>query len=731
MFKIKLINILILSVIPGTGLSASFTSNVDKGNKISNEVIDGIQNVSGIITNSMVITNGHQYINAGGSASHIVLNGGKSTVTDAAISSFKIISGIQNLESGAIANKTYIGSSGIQHVNNGAISNKSTLEHKGRQFINAGGKAEDTTVNTGGAQYVYAGGSSNITTINGGAVFVRGGTATNTTINSGKQVVTDGGTTSGDTINNGGYQNIGANGSAFNVTVNEGGRQDINAGGYAKDTTVIGGRYDIDPTAKGENVTFNGGVGYVFKNGILSGYAKLDNSASLYLAENSDADISLSNDSKLYVVNSLNTKNVALSDSSVHFHSPLDSTLSTEEFKTLNINKLESNNSSFYMNVEGMDGDFLNVTDFSGKNNIVNVAGSGKESSDGYHLIHAGNSTNDAFKLNGDKVELGSFVYTLEQKNDNWYLKQHSDQLSQSAKSALSIASYASTIFTNEYHTITDRLNNSMTDINGNQIWGRYIHNEYRVDNGVNNPYKLKQNGFEYGIGKTFGINTDSLNTGISFGITKNEIKEKSGSKSDVDSYSLGLYASYIKDNGFYLDALVKGNYFDSESSVRFNMNNIANTSFKQKGIGSAFEIGKQTNFNHSFITPYARIEYFSAKNKELKMTNGMKVKLGNDKSLKAEAGVKAGYTFDIGEKSTLTPYIKASFENEFINDNTVLINDTVKLKNDYSGSMGNYRVGLDARINKNTSLYTEASYSKGSMIESPLNINAGVRVFF
>lgn len=108
--------------------------------------------------------------------------------------------------------------------------------------------------------------------------------------------------------------------------------------------------------------------------------------------------------------------NVALSDSSVHFHSPLDSTLSTEEFKTLNINKLESNNSSFYMNVEGMHGDFLNVTDFSGKNNIVNVAGSGKESSDGYHLIHAGNSTKDAFKLNGDKVELGSFVYTLEQK---------------------------------------------------------------------------------------------------------------------------------------------------------------------------------------------------------------------------------------------------------------------------------------------------------------------------
>ncbi len=66
------------------------------------------------------------------------------------------------------------------------------------------------------------------------------------------------------------------------------------------------------------------------------------------------------------------------------------------------------------MKVEGMNGDFLNISEFSGDNNTVSINGSGKESSDGYHLIHAGNSSVDAFKLDGGKVELGSYVYTLE-----------------------------------------------------------------------------------------------------------------------------------------------------------------------------------------------------------------------------------------------------------------------------------------------------------------------------
>lgn len=101
------------------------------------------------------------------------------------------------------------------------------------------------------------------------------GAATNSVINGGKQVVTEGGITTGDIINDGGYQNIGVNGSAFNVVVNKGGRQDINTGGYAKDTTIIGGQYDIDPEATGENVSFDGGLGFVRETGILTGYATL------------------------------------------------------------------------------------------------------------------------------------------------------------------------------------------------------------------------------------------------------------------------------------------------------------------------------------------------------------------------------------------------------------------------------------------------------------------------
>lgn len=733
MFKKKVISTLILSVLPGAGFSADFTEKVNQGTEVKNEVINDRQDVYGKILDSTITTGGHQYIHTGGSASNIVLNGGKSTVTGALIDNFKILSGIQKLESDAISENAYIAMSGIQHVNNNTTAVSTTVENKGRQYINAGGRSENTTVNSDGAQYVYKNGMSNKTIINGGAVFVRGGTATNSTINSGKQVVTEGGTTSGDTINKGGYQNIGVNGSASNVTVNTGGRQDINTGGYAKDTTVIGGQYDIDPNATGENVSFDGGVGFIHEAGVLAGYATLKNGAEIYMAEGSDADISLSGQSNLYVINSIKNRNMNLNDSSVHFRSSFDNDLSTDlkEFKTLSVDKLDSSNSSFFMKVEGMSGDFLDVSEFSGTNNTVNIKGSGKESSDGYHLIHAGNSTNDAFKLNGDKVELGSYVYTLEKNNDDWYLKQHSDQLSSSAKAALSMASYASSIFTNEFHTISDRLNNSLTDIEGNHVWGRFISSDYRVDNGVNDPYKLKQNGFEYGIGKTLPTETGDISFGVSAGITQNKIKEKSGTHSDVDSYSIGLYASYIHKNGLYIDGLIKGNRFDTNSKVIVDSVDVATTEFKQTGFGSALEVGKYTWFDKTFFVPYTRAEYFIAKSEDVSLSNGMKVDLGNDRSFKGEIGAKLGTNLNVGQSAKITPYFKISIENEFIDDNSVNINKSVKIRNDNSGTVGNYSLGLDAKIGKNASLFSEVGYSKGSNIEAPLNIKAGVRVLF
>ena len=733
MLNKKTIAVLIASTIPTTALAASFTQNIAKGTEVSNEVIDGKQSVYGNITNSIITTGGHQYIYSGGAASDIILNGGKSTVNNADIKNFKIINGIQTLKTGAISYSAEITGTGIQHVNDGAKSAYSTLANGGRQYINSGGKSENTTIESGGSLYTYANGESLNTTVNDGAFFVRGGAATNSVINGGKQVVTEGGITTGDIINDGGYQNIGVNGSAFNVVVNKGGRQDINTGGYAKDTTIIGGQYDIDPEATGENVSFDGGLGFVRETGILTGYATLKNGAEIYMAEGSDADISLSSQSKLYVVNDITNSNMTLDNSSVYFRSSFDGKLSTnlKEFKTLNVNKLNANNSSFFMKVEGMNGDFLNISEFSGDNNTVSINGSGKESSDGYHLIHAGNSSVDAFKLDGGKVELGSYVYTLEKNNDDWYLRQHADQLSSSAKTVLSMASYASSIFTNEFHTISDRLNNSLTDIEGNHLWGRFISSDYRVNNGVNEPYKLTQNGFEYGLGKTISKEHGDFSFGISAGITQNKIKEKSGTRSDVDSYSVGLYGSYIHKNGFYIDGLIKGNRFDNTTEIIIDSSDIATANFKQTGFGSALEFGKYTWFDNSFVTPYVRTEYFMANNEEVKISNGMKADLGNDRSLKGEAGVKLGTNLNVWQNTNITPYLKVSLEHEFIDDNYIKINDSVKINNDNSGTIGNYSLGLDAKMGKNASFYSELGYSKGSNIEVPFNVKAGVRVLF
>ncbi|HCR3450453.1 TPA: autotransporter outer membrane beta-barrel domain-containing protein [Citrobacter werkmanii] len=723
----------ILFSFPTFSFGAGFTANIATGAEITNEVIDGKQTVSGKISNSMIISGGHQYINAGGSASAVILNGGKSTVNGGNITDFQVLNGIQTLNTGARATDTIISAKGIQNVNEGAVSDGATVMTGGRQTISSGGTATNTAVETGGSQNVNAGGSANNSTVNGGALFVKGGSTTNTIINSGKQVVSAGGTTTGDTVNDSGYQNIGIDGKAFNVTVNKGGRQDINAGGYAQNTIINGGRYDIDPTALGENVTFTGGEGYVFEKGILSGTVTLSDHASLYLAESNDATMTLDTGSKIFVINDIRTSNVTLADSAIHFHSQIDSEMSSavKTFKTLSADRLVANNSNFFMSVEGMQGDFLNITDFSGRNNTVYIEGSGKESSDGYHIIHAGNSNDDAFSLTDGKVELGSFVYTLEKNQDDWYLKQHGDQLSHSAQTVLAMASYASAIVKNEYHRITDRLSHSITDTEGNQVWGRYIHNDTRLNNDAGGIYKIKQSGLELGLGKTLKMKSADMNAGVSASVTDNNIRDKNGSKANVDSYSVGVYSSYIFDNGFYIDGLIKFNHFDNQQTVRNNEHQIATSGYKQNGISSAFEAGKVSYFDDMFVTPYLRMEYFTAKNKNVSLSNGMTASLGNDKSLSGELGVKAGKTFSTRQNTLITPYFKIALENEFIDDNTVTINRDVTIKNDFSGVTGHYGAGVDIMLSKTSSVYSEATYAKGSNVEEPFNIVAGIRVFF
>ena len=92
------------------------------------------------------------------------------TITDEIVAG-----GIQEINSGGIANNTIINSGGVQNVNDDGLVNNTTINAGGVQNITDAGRANNTIINDGGYQYLYNGASADRGIINtGGVIYIAG-----------------------------------------------------------------------------------------------------------------------------------------------------------------------------------------------------------------------------------------------------------------------------------------------------------------------------------------------------------------------------------------------------------------------------------------------------------------------------------------------------------------------------------------------------------------------------
>lgn len=92
---------------------------------------------------------------------------------------------------------------------------------------------------------------------------------------------------------------------------------------------------------------------------------------------------------------------------------------------------------------------------------------------------------------------------------------------------------------------------------------------------------------------------------------TDNTVKHARGGKSKIDSYGLGLYATWFDVSGFYADGMVKGNRLNNK--LRAVMTNGGSTGgdWTQYGLSASVEGGYQFNLRDDLnLTPYARLAF-------------------------------------------------------------------------------------------------------------------------
>ncbi|EDJ8581728.1 autotransporter outer membrane beta-barrel domain-containing protein [Salmonella enterica subsp. enterica serovar Heidelberg] len=764
---------------------------VSRGGSATSTTInsDGQQNVSsGGSATSTTINNGWQNVYNSGSATSTTINGGLQAVYSGGSATSTTINsdGWQNVFSGGSATSTTINSGGWQAVYSGGSATSTTI-NSGGQLSVFSGSAVDITQNSGGAietdtssdlsgtnakgSFSIAGGSANNMLLeNGGSLMVLDGhQASDTTVGSygtlgvvsgsvlrGTTTLLDKSRLAGDVVTNEGNLYFLNNSAATFIGTLTGTGSLTQAGGntrfsgqLSQDGGIIlqsGAAMTMDALQAKANVTTWSGTTLTLDNGsILTGSVTGDNTGA--------GDMTVKGASVWHPDGDSTVGALTLDNGTVDFH-PLTTTRLTPVFRAVSLTAGSlSGNGRFLMNTDiaSHTGDILNVTGNASGNFVLDIKNTGREpvsAGTPLQVVHTG-SGDAAFTLNGGKVDAGTWEYYLSKENTDWYLKADASQpgtdnpgannpeppvrhTTTSADAVLDMATAPVYVFNSELQSLRFRHGDVMQNTRSpGGVWGRYTGSDNRISGGAGAGYSLSQSGMETGGDTVFELSDSRLAVGAFVSYTDNSISHNRGGSSTVGSTGGGLYATWFDNDGYYVDGVIKVNRFSNELRTRMSDGTAVKGDYHQNGFGGSLEAGRTFSLNeNTWIQPYIRSTAFRAEAKDISLDNGMKAKAGATKSLQGEAGVNLGMNLEIAG-TVVRPYLTTAVSHEFSDNNRVRINDRYDFTNDISGTTGKYGAGVSAQLTANAGVWAEASYQKGSNIESPVTGSVGFRINF
>lgn len=402
---------------------------------------------------------------------------------------------------------------------------------------------------------------------------------------------------------------------------------------------------------------------------------------------------------------------------------------------------------NFYISTQMADGwgDHITVSNKATGNFGIEFADSGKEpKSATRHTVVSVNSGDATFRLlNKDETaEIGAYQYSLKktQSGDSteWYLqgKRKGDKEtiapSYSARGVMAMAAAPRQVLQAESVSLQQRQGNYYSNPQHSYgLWTRYLHDNTRLNDKNDTAFKNKLDGMQIGVDKPFRLEDSTVLVGVFTGFSRSKVSTSDYGNGTVESWHGGLYATYLHDNGFYADAMLKGNRLDNTNNGRMKNGSAARGDYHQ----NAFTASVESGFNYEImpaltVQPYGKLQYARIGSADYELSNGMSADIHSADSFQGEAGALVSTSFEV-RSAVLKPYARLAVVHEFTKENDVTINRTNTFSNDFSGSTGKYGLGLDAQITPQAAFYTEINYLNGNKRETPVSADLGFRVRF
>jgi outer membrane autotransporter protein len=507
---------------------------------------------------------------------------------------------------------------------------------------------------------------------------------------------------------------------------------DVNNG-----SSLTGGNGVILEVEKASTVQFNVNnsrlIGDVLVEAGSTANLDLKNNASLTGTIANATSLTIDNSSRWVMEGNSTVGKLSLNDALVD----LRGTDGNASFHQLNVTELNGSGTfALGTDLAANAGDQLNVSGTATGNHKLLVENTGAKPKSGdadRQLVHIeGGDAQFAVDSEDGLVDTGTYAYALEQRangtgGNDWFLVQ-TGEISKSTEVAIGLFSAAPTVWYGESATLRSRMGELRIGSNEGGGWMRTYGNKYNMSAGSGVEYSQQQQGISFGADMPVASSNGQWLIGLMGGYSKSDLDLKQGNKGKIDSYYVGAYSTWLLDNGFYIDALIKANRFQNSADVTMRDGAKTKGDYTNHGVGGSVEAGKHISFDDGwFVEPYAQVSTLWVSGEDYTLDNGMDASSNQADSVLGKVGSHAGRKFALKEGGFVQPYVKAAVAREFVTSNKVTINES-RFHNDLSGTRVELGAGVAAQMTDVLQVHADFDYMKGSNIEQPWGINVGVR---
>ena len=272
-------------------------------------------------------------------------------------------------------------------------------------------------------------------------------------------------------------------------------------------------------------------------------------------------------------------------------------------------------------------------------------------------------------------------------------------------------------------------------DANRSGVWARVKHERLGTDSGTGD-FRSYNTMYQFGYDYAKPTENGKMIWGAAFDYMDGRTDYKSiEGDGGTDRTELSLYATYLGDNGFYGDLVLRGGKLKCDFDMQTPSGTALDADYDNWFYGLSFETGRQLeNGTGWFVEPQVQMQYLRIASGDYS-TAQTKVEQDAIDSLIGRAGFRVGKF--LSDDKAQTVFFKADVLREFMGEQKIRVTDVTTCVGGEDVSISNHGTwfdvgaGFQAAVSKDFYAYGDVEYRFGNDLWNTWVFNVGAKYRF